>query len=497
MKVLILFISLFIVGPAFAATSLFISEPGSFEIPPESLRSRKIKIDWTLLQNTKAGKIVLNYFDDVQLEAQKTALQWRDEISFSWFGEAKSQRDSAVILTIEKGRLTHARTIGQYSYQVLQTPDPDIYIIAERKLMSIPRDEDDVRVAPENAKTKMAQEIIKPSSTDDGSYIDILVLYTSQAAQIAGDINGVIQNAVDYMNAALRSSQISLQVRLVYAGPTSYVETGTDLSIDLNRLTNMNDGYIEEVFDLRTKFGADLVSLWTVGTASVAGLGWLNNLSTSRDLGFSVTGVYSNNVSSFSPIVFSHEVGHNLGCHHDRANASGTGAFSYSYGYYDSVNGFGTIMSYLGTIIMSYSNPNVNYNGAPTGVDSSSGTSADNAKTINAMKAHIAAYTDTKVPFNDATTTKFVTEGCFVATAVYGSTMESEVGLLRKFRNEHLKKSTFGRWFITQYYKYSPALAHKIRDDETLRTLSAAMLFPFVQSVKIYMEYFDEKTDSH
>lgn len=48
--------------------------------------------------------------------------------------------------------------------------------------------------------------------------------------------------------------------------------------------------------------------------------------------------------------------------------------------------------------------------------------------------------------------------GCFIATHIYGSETSIEVLKLRKFRDQTLVKSRFGRTFVTNYYRISPSL---------------------------------------
>ncbi len=52
-------------------------------------------------------------------------------------------------------------------------------------------------------------------------------------------------------------------------------------------------------------------------------------------------------------------------------------------------------------------------------------------------------------------------DGCYVATAVYGSYDCPEVWTLRRFRDFHLRKSMFGRAFVKFYYAVSPGLVHR------------------------------------
>ena len=50
------------------------------------------------------------------------------------------------------------------------------------------------------------------------------------------------------------------------------------------------------------------------------------------------------------------------------------------------------------------------------------------------------------------------TGGCYVATCVYGSYDCPQVWTLRRFRDNTLAKSIFGRAFIRSYYAVSPTI---------------------------------------
>ena len=60
--------------------------------------------------------------------------------------------------------------------------------------------------------------------------------------------------------------------------------------------------------------------------------------------------------------------------------------------------------------------------------------------------------------------------GCYIATAVYGSYDAPEVRVLRRFRDDVLAESIFGRAFIQLYYWLSPPIAKWLKDTRRINT---------------------------
>ena len=58
--------------------------------------------------------------------------------------------------------------------------------------------------------------------------------------------------------------------------------------------------------------------------------------------------------------------------------------------------------------------------------------------------------------------------------------MAEDVRYLRAFRDEYLLASSLGRWFVEQYYRFSPPLAEAIRAHEGWRAAVRAALSPLV-----------------
>jgi hypothetical protein len=83
---------------------------------------------------------------------------------------------------------------------------------------------------------------------------------------------------------------------------------------------------------------------------------------------------------------------------------------------------------------------------------------------------------------------KFVTlSGCFIATAAYGTDMEPDVELLRKFRDRALLKSPLGQLAVAVYYAHSPPLARAISTNEELRSLARRALRPAVALARAWL----------
>ena len=67
-------------------------------------------------------------------------------------------------------------------------------------------------------------------------------------------------------------------------------------------------------------------------------------------------------------------------------------------------------------------------------------------------------------------------EGCFIATAAYGTDTAKELDVLREFRDEVLLSNVLGADFVSFYYRNSPPIADFISDNEFLRTVTREVL---------------------
>lgn len=76
---------------------------------------------------------------------------------------------------------------------------------------------------------------------------------------------------------------------------------------------------------------------------------------------------------------------------------------------------------------------------------------SENKEKMSRVSSEIQSYDETYVPPKKA-------DGCYIATAIYGSYDCPQVWTLRRFRDTILAKSWYGRTFIKIYYTVSPTL---------------------------------------
>jgi hypothetical protein len=231
--------------------------------------------------------------------------------------------------------------------------------------------------------------------------IRVLLVYDTTAktwVDSNGGMNLFAADAVAKMTQAAVNSGINLTFEL--AGATNFTYTYSSFSEALTDLKN-GTGSLAVAHQLRDVYGADLVAM-LVDTGSAygtVGLGYLlNTLSGSPNYAFCVCAIRSVNQSQ----TLTHEVGHNLGCHHSKYQTSdhgpNTSLNSYSAGWYFTGNNsvkYHTIMAYNDDGYGNYyyecpqfSSPLVTYLGVVAG-DAADG---DNARTIRETMGVVEAY---------------------------------------------------------------------------------------------------------
>ena len=242
---------------------------------------------------------------------------------------------------------------------------------------------------------------------DDVTTVDVAVVYTPAARELAGGTAG-IDAAIDLMvaetNEAYAASGVRHRLALVERSEVRYTETG-DGGNDLERLVDPEDGYMDDVHTLRDRAGADLVHLIVSQAPGLCGIAIH-------------PGAFALTVLDCGGIVMAHEIGHNMGLHHDRFSdqvSRGDVSSHPAYGYVNQrlldanappSSRWRTIMAYrthcrLADVYCSwlprFSNPRQRHNGDPLGVAYGTGEkgvtgAADAAAVLNAMGPAVAAW---------------------------------------------------------------------------------------------------------
>lgn len=364
---------------------------------PTVLRRKYVSAN--LAQNLRQSAIILDLFDDVSVLASRTynGAKWVGDNA--WIGKIAGDASSEVTLVERGGVVAGTIRMGQRVIKIRPTDD-GLHALEEVDASKFSQcatsDEHKVAAAQHDVLGTGSPSSTQADVAPGTGTMDIMVAYTPEARVSAGSESAILATidlAVLETNQAYANSGIDYRLQLVKTHEVNYAEVSSFTEM-LGRLKNPNDGNMDEIHGLRDMYGADLVTL-IVGGSQYCGLGYLmtNPGPGFESWAFSVvargcaTGFYS----------FAHELGHNLGCQHDRDHA-GSGAYDWSYGHRASDSSWRTIMAYApGSRINHFSNPNVMHQGEPTGVVNTSAQGADNAMTINATAAIVSEFRDATV----------------------------------------------------------------------------------------------------
>jgi peptidyl-Asp metalloendopeptidase len=212
--------------------------------------------------------------------------------------------------------------------------------------------------------------------------IRVGVVASAQAvAGYAGDMQALMELAVAETNTGYTNSNIGINMELAGYYADSYSEVG-DFNTDLSRFSGTSDGYLDGYHATRDAIAAD-VNVLIINSGSYCGLGYLNSSASSAFVVVSrgcATGYYS----------FAHELGHNMGAHHDPANGSNS-IYTYGHGYQYG-NSWRTIMAYNCPSncprLNYWSSPQITYGGVAMG----NANQSDNRRVLIERKATVAAF---------------------------------------------------------------------------------------------------------
>lgn len=349
-----------------------------------SVRESEIVFQNNALENENSERINLPLFDGKTYQAirnKSEGLEMRGVDDFTWRGKIVEDKFSGdVVLTFKKGFVSGLIYSPNAVYEIAMKGDKQILVELDQSLF--PECAGDVR--GETSGNNSIETL--GTASDSGDRIDVLVVYTPATKNILGgdaQAQTLARQAIDATNTAYINSKIRQRVRLVHTAEYEYVETSS-ASADLSALRNNTS-----IQALRNTHNADLVAM--IGEIQGAcGIGYLMGAvsTNSQGNGFTFTG----RTCAVGNLSFAHELGHNMGSHHNPENGSNP-SFPYGFGHY--VNGnYRTVMSYVNPCTSGctrrpyFSNPSVIFSGEPTGINNQ----RDNARSIENTADFIANY---------------------------------------------------------------------------------------------------------
>ena len=390
------------------------------------------------VERSGSGRLVLNVAEGLEFEVAADRTE-RTLSGHSLSGRVVGMATSAVTFAVHAEAVMGTVWTPGAAYEIVPL-EGGVHVVREVDRSAVPRLGEPIRTEGGWGEFRP----IEQANGDGGSVVDVLVLWTPRAMANTGSearMRAGIDLVVAWANDAYARSGADVRLNLVGAEQVDYVEADGDSQMNLNRLENPSDGFMDEAHGRRDALGADLVSLFT-GTGNFAGIANLPGP-------FSVV-LFDADNAYWTGNTFTHELGHNMGLSHDRYIELGSGyqgLLPFSYGYVNKLafepgaaedTCWITIMAYLYRCIDSgiesvvevpyFSTPDQRYpdgEGVPLGVPKSSDEEgadgpADAVRSLNLTYPQVANFRSGRTDDGDtadAATPVVATSTTFAALA--------------------------------------------------------------------------------
>lgn len=391
-------LSLFALQPAASAAEvkmLRLLDASSVEVPAELASSPAVAPVRLSLAALEESRLSLPLPDGQVLRIERTDVERRGPRDYAWRGRVvgpKGEVQGHVTLTVWGKELMGRITTPGKVWNLV--PEKGRYWLAQRVESDLPcgtteRSEIAHRLMQAPAAQSGGTPDLATAAADGFTRMRLVVVYPR--ASTLGDANRLnlqIRNAVDAGNTAMANSGIQARIDLVATREVNYTETKDPVD-DLIWLY-----YDPAMAALRRANKAPLISMITLNS-NVCGIG--NVMDTDEFEGRATPlGASLVRRSCLNDQTLMHELGHNLGAHHDPANGppANEALFPFAFGHYKT-GSWRTIMSYSSECggdfgcprIDHISNPNIGFNGDPTGLPNQ----RDNARLLELTRSRYGA----------------------------------------------------------------------------------------------------------
>lgn len=391
---------------ALTAQRLF---PATIKISEADIDPSQIKDHSTLKLEMNDATLFATFVRSEQLTASPKVSVPRDEARENdvsemivWYGNlephtniepfnaARQDPLNSITLVTSKTGVTGVIRHGARLYGLRPMKDGK-HIIVELDESKMP-DEADPPVPP-NSET--APETSSPPESAGNVVIDVFAVITQRAVEAYdGDMLALMQLAVAQANQSYINSDIGISLRLSAYQVTDYSPSSFP-DLDMKRLMNPADGYMDDSMVIRDESFSDVVMLIDDYGPVLEGdylCGRAKQVGSTPD-----TAVAAVNYQCIFNQTFAHELGHLQSARHDIENDSGDGPYSYAHGYRYTVGAarWRTLMAYPCVpwsngcpVLNAWSNPSLLYNGVPMG----HAQNADNRQVLELTKQSISKY---------------------------------------------------------------------------------------------------------
>ena len=376
----------------------------------------------------RAGdRVRLNLFDDVNVVATITNVA-RTQAGYTWGGRLDGIDRGHAVLAVHGDAVVGSVVLPKAVYRIGYAAD-GTPVVEEVDAGALP--DDAAPVVPPVVPAPRALSDTPATVSDSGTQIDVMVVYTATARAAAGGTAAMLAEvdmAVASANQAYASNGLVQRLRLVFAAETAITESPNpdhQTAVDADLAAVKGDARIAWLRDVTR---ADVVSLFTNhgSTFSFCGIAYL--LADTAGFSSFAFSVVERDCASAN-LTFAHEVGHNMGAHHDPASAGGLATlFPYSHGHVDLVSRVRTIMAantqcaalqFNCVRIPLFSTPALTFAGRPIGTAEAS----DNARTLGQTSDTVAVFRQSLT--SPTTLLAAVNQPAFAA----GQTVTATVGL--------------------------------------------------------------------
>lgn len=345
--------------------------------------------------------------DGRSVVVDRTDVERRGPGDFAWRGRIAGEDGAPagdVVLTVRNGKVLGRVMVSGIAYRIFpavggghrmaEVEEAPFEEIEKNDLIPLPELLGGVESRPGAGLLAKAP---RPSPL---SRLNVIAFYTAKARQGAGGpeaIEQLLLHEVDLANTAYANSNIQVRISLAHVEETARADDDPRHFFWLKFDPYVNS--LQRTF--QAPFAALIIEDLPGGCGAATNIlrpDQLNDRAVTASGGMVLE---RGCLATGDRVLLAHEIGHTMGCEHDRTYGSPVynALFPYAYGHY--VDGsFRTVMSYPYDckqgcpVALHFSNPAVPFNGQPTGIAGQ----RDNSRVINTTRSRFAAPRSSLLP---------------------------------------------------------------------------------------------------